>query len=275
MSKKDKKRRQKKRAGKRGVLPSSVQALLGYLGSGGPAPAPQGDTKIRERAGVDAYDTLHQIIKSQQLMSANYMANLERLAFQKDITEQLKKQGEESKKVLEETKQEVEKTVRQYTKSSTEEKLQKTEAKILHQMSLKGGPNPEKMASLESDRNRYKGMLQFESGMSASFALPKAPSVSAGGESFAPAPSGGGAARMRVAPADATQAGADIRPYLRALMTDVVSPLPAQDPRAGGEATDEVQANMALMMNAPDITSSSGTPAAVGGGARRSGRGKK
>jgi len=226
MSKKDKKRRQKKRAGKRGVLPSSVQALLGYLGSGGPAPAPQGDARIRERAGVDAYDTLHQIIKSQQLMSANYMANLERMAFKNEITDQLKKQGEESKKVLEETKQEVEKTVRQYTKSSTEEKLQKTEAKILRQMSLKGGPNPEKMASLEADRSRYKGMLQFESGMSASVAIPKAPTVSAVGESFDPAPSGGGAVRMRVAPAEVGGVAIDRK--------TTIPSLPAQDPRAGG-----------------------------------------
>ena len=242
MSKKDKKRRQKKRVGKRGVLPSSVQALLGYFSHGGPSPAPQGDTKPRERAGVDAYDTLHQIIKSQQLMSANYMANLERLAFKNEITDQLKKQGEESKKVLEETKQEVEKTVRQYTKSSTEEKLQKTESKILHQMTLKGGPNPEKMATLEADRSRYKGMLQFESGMSASVALPKAPSVSAVGESFDPSPSGGGSVRMSVAPAEATRAGADIRPFLKPVMADLGGPqLPAQDPRgAGGGASAEI-----------------------------------
>lgn len=271
MSKKDKKRRQKKRAGKRGVLPSSVQALLGYLGGGGPAPAPQGDTKIRERAGVDAYDTLHQIIKSQQLMSANYMANLERMAFKNEITDQLKKQGEESKKVLEETKQEVEKTVRQYTKSSTEEKLQKTEAKILRQMSLKGGPNPEKMASLEADRSRYKGMLQFESGMSASVAIPKAPSVSAVGESFDPTPSGGGAVRMRVAPAEATQAGADIRPFLKPVVADLGYQLPAQDPRAGGGASAEISQGLEAFQSS-EYVASSGTDTGAG---KKTGRGRK
>jgi hypothetical protein len=271
MSKKDKKRRQKKRAGKRGVLPSSVQALLGYLGSGGPSPAPQGDTRIRERAGVDAYDTLHQIIKSQQLMSANYMANLERMAFKNEITDQLKKQGEESKKVLEETKQEVEKTVRQYTKSSTEEKLQRTEAKILNQLSLKGGPNPEKMASLEADRSRYKGMLQFESGMSASVALPKAPSVSAVGESFNPTPSGGGAVRMRVAPAEATQAGADIRPFLKPVMADLGSQLPAQDPRAGGGASAEISQGLEAFRSG-EYVASSGTDTGAG---KKTGRGRK
>jgi len=271
MSKKDKKRRQKKRAGKRGVLPSSVQALLGYFSAGGPSPAPQGDTKIRERAGVDAYDTLHQIIKSQQLMSANYMANLERMAFKNEITDQLKKQGEESKKVLEETKQEVEKTVRQYTKSSTEEKLQKTEAKILRQMSLKGGPNPEKMASLEADRSRYKGMLQFESGMSASVALPKAPSVSAVGESFDPAPSGGAAVRMRVAPAEATQAGADIRPFLKPVVADLGYQLPAQDPRAGGGASAEISQGLEAFQSS-EYVASSGTDTGAG---KKSGRGRK
>ena len=253
MSKKDKKRRQKKRAGKRGVLPSSVQALLGYFSAGGPSPAPQGDTKIRERAGVDAYDTLHQIIKSQQLMSANYMANLERMAFKNEITDQLKKQGEESKKVLEETKQEVEKTVRQYTKSSTEEKLQKTEKKILRQLSLKDGTNPEKMASLESDKRRYQGMLQFESGMSASVALPKALSVS-GGESalsLPPKPSGGGSVRMSVAPAEVGGVAIGKR--------TAIPNLPSIDPLQSGSRADEVIAGMQAMSNPEDITSSSGT----------------
>ena len=257
MSKKDKKRKQRKRTNKRGVLPSSVQALLGYFSAGGPAPAPQGDTK-RERAGVDAYDTLHQIIKSQQMMSANYMANLERMAFKNEITDQLKKQGEESKKVLEETKQEVEKTVRQYTKSSTEDKLKKTEAKMLRQLSLKSGADPEKIASLESDKRRYEGMLQFESGMSASVALPKAPSVSAGGESFDPSPSGGGAVRMRVAPAETTRAGGTIQPYLRAVMTDLGPPLPAQDPRAGGGAGAEISQGLESFKSS-EAVSSSGT----------------
>ena len=277
MSKKDKERKQKKRTSKRGVLPSSVQALLGYLGSGGPAPTPQGDTKIRERAGVDAYDTLHQIIKSQQLMSANYMANLERMAFQKDITDQLKKQGEESKKVLEETKQEVEKTVRQYTKSSTEDKLKKTEAKMLRQLSLKTGADPEKMASLESDKRRYEGMLQFESRMSASVALPKAPSVSAGGESFDPSPSGGGAVRMRVAPAETTRAGRTSRSYVSAAMTDLGAQLPAQDPRASGGAGAEISQGLEAFQSGEYVASSGAgelrvppvTPSSKGGRARK------
>jgi hypothetical protein len=270
MSKKDKKRRQKKRVGKRGVLPSSVQALLGYLGSGGPTPAPQGDTKFRERAGYDAYDTLHQIIKSQQLMSANYMANLERMAFKNEITDQLKKQGEESKKVLEETKQEVEKQVRQYTKSSTEEKLQKTEKKILNQLSLKSGPDPEKMASLQADKRRYEGMLQFESGMSANVALPKAPSVSAGGQPFDPRPSGGGSVRMRVAPAETAPAGGTAQSYLTAVVPDLGPPLPAQDPRAGGASAEISQGLEAFQSG--EYVASSGTDTGAG---KKTERGRK
>ena len=225
MSKKDKKKETRKRATKRGVLPSSVQALLGYLGGGGPGPAPQGDTK-RERAGVDAYDTLHQIIKSQQMMSANYMANLERMAFKNEISDQLKKQGEESKKVLEETKAEV----RQYTKSSTEDKLKKTDDKILRQLSLKAGPNQSKLELLESDKKRYQGMLQFESGMSGRVALPPAPSVSGGGSVASQEQTPhllSGSVKMSVLPAEtipAGQVGGTVKSYLTAVMTDLGLP---------------------------------------------------
>lgn len=255
MTKKDKKRKQRKRAGKRGVLPSSVQALLGYINSGGPSPAPQGDTK-RERAGVDAYDTLHQIIKSQQMMSANYMANLERMAFKTEITDQLKKQGEESKKVLEETKAEV----RQYTKSSTEDKLKKTEAKILRQLSLKSGPNQSKVELLESDKRRYEGMLQFESGMSANVGLPKAQSVSVGGGSVAPSPSGRETIKMKVSQAETARGGGTVQPYLRAVLSDLgPPPLPAQDPRAGGGGAGAEISQGLEAFKSSEAVSSSGT----------------
>jgi hypothetical protein len=191
MANKDKKRKDKKRKQRRerkSKLPSSVEALLGYLGGGGPGPAIQGDTKPRERAGVDAYDTLHQIIKSQQLMSANYMANLERMAFQKNITDQLKKQGEENVKALEETKAEV----RQYTRSSTEAQIEKVNRKIAYQMRLKAGPNAEILERLQADKKRYEGMLQFETGSNSRAPLPsavgiapsqKSATVRAGGQS--------------------------------------------------------------------------------------------
>lgn len=173
MANKEKKRKDKKRRQRRerkSKLPSSVEALLGYLGGGGPGPAIQGDTKPRERAGVDAYDTLHQIIKSQQMQNANYMANLERMAFQKDITNQLKKQGEESMKALEETKAEV----RQYTRSSTEAQIEKINRKIAYQLRLKAGPNAEMLERLQADKKRYEGMLQFETGSNSRAQLPSA-----------------------------------------------------------------------------------------------------
>lgn len=173
MANKDKKRKDKKRKQRRerkSKLPSSVEALLGYLGGGGPGPALQGDTKPRERAGVDAYDTLHQIIKSQQLMSANYMANLERMAFQKDITNQLKKQGEESMKALEETKKEV----KQFTKSSAEAQIDKVNRKIAYQMRLKAGPSQDKLEQLYEERRRYEGMLQFETEINEKAGIPSA-----------------------------------------------------------------------------------------------------
>lgn len=173
MTNKEKKRKDKKRKQRRerkSKLPSSVEALLGYLGGGGPGPALQGDTKPRERAGVDAYDTLHQIIKSQQLMSANYMANLERMAFQKDITNQLKKQGEESMKALEETKKEV----KQFTKSNAEAQIDKVNRKIAYQMRLRAGPNQDKLEQLYEDRRRYEGMLQFETEINEKAGIPSA-----------------------------------------------------------------------------------------------------
>ncbi len=166
---KDKKKRDKKRKQRRerrGKLPSSVEALLGYLGGGGPGPALQGDSKPKERAGVDAYDTLHQIIKSQQMQNANYMANLERMAFKTEITNQLKQQGEESKKVLEETKAEVAQ-VRQYTRKSTEEQLEKINNKIAYQMRLKAGANPEKLVKLEADKRRLEGLIVYQSPLQA------------------------------------------------------------------------------------------------------------
>jgi hypothetical protein len=173
MAKKDKKQKDKKlkkRRERKGKLPSSVEALLGYLGGGGPGPASQGNTKVRERAGVDAYDTLHQIIKSQQLMSANYMANLERMAFKTEITEQLKKQGEEGKKVLEDTKAEV----RRYTKQSTEAQIDAVNRKIAYQLRLQKGPDEEKLSKLYADKQRYEGMLQFETGINQRAQLPSA-----------------------------------------------------------------------------------------------------
>jgi len=153
---KDKKRRQRTRE-KKGVLPSSVQALLGYLGGGGPGPATQGDTKPRERAGVDSFDTLHQIIKSQQMMSAGYMANLEKLAYKTELSEQLKKQGEENKRQIDDTLKQTTQT------SKVSQKIQKVGNQILWNMSLKN-PTPqqqENLLVLQKKLEKYQGQYQF------------------------------------------------------------------------------------------------------------------
>ena len=167
---KDKRRRQARE--KRGTLPPSVQALLGYFGGGGPTPAPQSDVKVRERAGVDNIDTLSQIIRQQQVQSASYMQNLQNMAFKNDMTNQLKEQSTRLEQqtstqikgvvdVVEKTRAEVEK-VRQYNRQSSEEKIKKTEAQIAYQLKLKTGPNQDKIAELQANLKRYKGLSDFE-----------------------------------------------------------------------------------------------------------------
>lgn len=140
MGKKDKKDKKKKRVVKKpseSKLPSSVQALLGYLGGGGPTPMYQQPVNLqRERAGVDSIETLSQIIRQQNLMNASYMQNMERLAFKHEIQDQLKKQGEEQKKEIkearEEQKQEISKVVVQ-TQEATKEAIQATTERSLDQ----------------------------------------------------------------------------------------------------------------------------------------------
>lgn len=146
----DKKRKNKKQrrknvegaptgSSKKGKLPSSVQALLGYLGGGGPTPMYQQPVNVqRERAGVDSVETLSQIIRQQNLMNASYMQNMERLAFKNEIQDQLKKQGEEQKKEIkearEEQKQEIKKVVVQ-TQEAQEVLKQTTERSLDQQRS--------------------------------------------------------------------------------------------------------------------------------------------
>lgn len=271
MANKDKKRKDKKRRQRRerkGKLPSSVEALLGYLGGGGPTTAPQGDTKPRERAGVDAYDTLHQIIKSQQMMSANYMANLEKMAFKTEITEQLKKQGEESKKVLNEatlaTKAEVEKIARNYVKKSPEDKIAEYQSQIEWHMRRGDKGSAETIAAAEKGIKKYQGILEFrQSSMAPAVGVAPSllsPSVKAGGAA--------GGSKFSVSPAQAS-----------------FQSLPSTDPMqglalSGGSApqaltaTQEIAAGKALMTNPADQTSTSLTPAGGGVATRRTAKKK-
>ena len=110
--KKDKKQKKKLRhalrrkavdeSSKKGQLPSSVQALLGYIGGGGPQPTPQQPINLqhKERSGVDSIETLSQIVRQQNMMNMSYMQNMEKLAFKNEIQEQLKKQGESTNEEL-------------------------------------------------------------------------------------------------------------------------------------------------------------------------------
>jgi len=259
MANKDKKRKDKKRRQRRekkGKLPSSVEALLGYLGGGGPTAAPQGDTKPRERAGVDAYDTLHQIIKSQQMQSANYMANLERMAFKTEITNQLKQQGEESKKVLEETKAEVAQ-VRQYTRKSTEEQLEKINNKIAYQLRLKAGANQEKMAQLEADKKRLEGLISYQNPTQAppnpQAGLPSAVGIAPTQTAATVRAGGGSGVKVSIASAQGTSELPAVDPNLRYIATQMGTLSPA--PRTS--KTQEIEGGLGAFQNF-DLQVSSG-----------------
>lgn len=167
----DKKRKNKKQrrknvegappgSSKKGKLPSSVQALLGYLGGGGPTPMYQQPVNLqRERAGVDSIETLSQIIRQQNLMNVSYMQNMERLAFKNEIQDQLKKQGEEQKKEIkearEEQKQEINKVVVQTQEAiqeTTEKSLQQQRTSLMRKIAYerkKVNSKPQKIQSLE------------------------------------------------------------------------------------------------------------------------------
>ena len=223
MAKKDKKKRDKKsdrkkkqRRERKGKLPSSVEALLGYLGGGGPTPAPQSDMKGKERAGYDAYDTLHSIIKSQQIQSAGYMANLEKMAFRTEIGEQLKKQGQENQQALADTRKDVVNVVETAVgrrKRTEEEKIAERQAQIAYQLRKKGGPDQDVIARHRADIKRYEGVMEFKQSTMAP-APSMAPSeISA---QAGRAGGGGGGAKMNVMSATAT------------------SSLPSIDPMVGG-----------------------------------------
>ena len=219
MPKKDKKKRDKKsdrkkkqRRERKGKLPSSVEALLGYLGGGGPTPAPQSDMKGKERAGYDAYDTLHSIIKSQQIQSAGYMANLEKIAFRTEIGEQLKKQGQENQQALANVVENVAEKIGR-KKRTEEEKIAERQGQIAYQLRKKGGADPDVIARHQADIKRYEGIIEYKQSI-----MPPASSV-APSEMLAQAGRAGGVGggvRMNVTSATAT------------------SSLPSIDPMVGG-----------------------------------------
>jgi G3E family GTPase len=157
-------------------LPSSVQALLGYLGGGGPTPMYQQPVNLqKERAGVDSIETLSQIIRQQNLMNVSYMQNMEKLAFRNEMQEQLKKQGEEQKKEIkearEEQKQEISKVVvrtQEATKEaiqvSTERNLDQERRSIMRSIKYyRSRSKPEKAKFLEEQLEIIEGSMRTKS----------------------------------------------------------------------------------------------------------------
>ena len=261
MANKEKKRKDKKRRQRRvrkSKLPSSVEALLGYLGKTETTISSQGGGRT-ERAGVDAYDTLHQIIKSQQMMSANYMINLERMAFKTEMSEQLKKQGEALSEASQATKAEVEKLARTYNKKSPEDKIADYQSQIEWHMRRGERGNPDAIAAAQKGIQKYQGIAEFRQSTMAP-AVGVAPflqnsSISVGGAV--------GGSKFTVSPAQTSSQ-----------LLSAIDPMQGMA-LGGGTApqaltsTQEIAAGKALMTNPADITSTSLTP--VGGGAAAGG----
>ena len=170
--KKNKKQRRNARSkavdesSKRGKLPSSVQALLGYLGGGGPTPMYQQPVNLqKERAGVDSMETLSQIIRQQNMMNVSYMQNIEKLAFKNEMQEQLKKQGEnqtkELKEAREEQKQEISKVVVQ-TQETTERTIQQQRTSLMQKLAYerRNKERPEKIQSLQEQLGILNGNIR-------------------------------------------------------------------------------------------------------------------
>ncbi len=240
--KKNKKQRRKAETSKRGALPSSVQALLGYLGGGGPTPMYQQPVSLqRERAGVDSIETLSQIIRQQNLMNVSYMQNMERLAFKNEIQDQLKKQGEEQKKEIkearEEQKQEISKVVVQTQEAiqeTTEKSLQQQRTSLMRKIAYqrkKDNSKPEKIQSLEEQLGIIDGSIRNKSladlRSSLQYQSPLAPSYSnlATAEVSSPGMFNFGEIQQRVGPA-LFNTPAKVS---QAQVDDIVTHLPALD----------------------------------------------
>jgi hypothetical protein len=292
--KKDKKRKQRK--ARKSKLPSSVEALLGYLGGGGPGPAPQGDTKVRERAGVDSYDTLHQIIKSQQMMSANYMQNLQQVAFKTEFNNKLDEQGVQSRKALDETKEEMRKKQAQaeevfaqkqeasekvlaeavkrgYNFKTPEEKLIEIGGQLKHMLKTPEESRNEvwtaKQKQLMAKADKYKAVDQFNkeylqpviANASADVGLPPVPAVRVASLRSSAVAGGGVVAKQQKPIAEpAPAASARHLPATKDLLIGL-------DVGGGGKtlaptSADALKAGASTMISA-DQTSSSLTPAVI------------
>ena len=168
MGKKDKKDKKKKRVVKKtseSKLPSSVQALLGYLGGGGPTPMYQQPVNLqRERAGVDSIETLSKIIRQQNLMNASYMQNMERLAFKNEIQDQLKKQGEEQKQEISKVVVQTQEATKEAIQATTERSLDQERKSIMRSLNYyRGKGKPEKLQFYEEQLRIIDGSIRNKS----------------------------------------------------------------------------------------------------------------
>ena len=257
MAKKDKKKRDKKRRQRRerkkGPAATAIDSVVGYLTRSETTMSLQGN-KPKERAGVDAYDTLHSIIKSQQMQSASYITNLERMAFKtefkSEIGEQLKKQGQENQQALANV---VEKVGRR--KRTEEEKILERQSQIAWQMKRGDAGDKDLIAQYEKDIRKYKAVVE----MKQSFMPPAVGQSPITG--FTPKVGGGqGGASFAIASAQST--------------TQMLSSIdPLQNVAVGGGAvakkpsnTDVVSSALQQFQNPQDNPSTSGTPAAAAKG---------
>lgn len=259
--KKDKKKRDKKRRERRqrkkGPAATAIDSVVGYLTRSETTMSLQGN-KPKERAGVDAYDTLHSIIKSQQMQSASYITNLERMAFKtefkSEIGEQLKKQGRENLQALEETKKAVDTAVEKVgrRKRTEEEKIAERQSQIAWQMRRGELGDKDLIAQYEKDIRKYQSVVEMKQSFMAP-AIGQSPITG-----FTPQAGGGqGGASFAVAPAPST--------------TQMLSSKdPLQNLAVGGGAaakkpsnTDVVSGALQHFQNPKDNPSTSGTPSAA------------
>jgi hypothetical protein len=143
-----------------------VQALLGYLGGGGPTPMYQQPINPqKERAGVDSIETLSQIIRQQNLMNVSYMQNMEKLAFKNEMQEQLKKQGEKNQEDIKQQSQE-QKTQQAKANQALQEtaaiSIQQQRVSLMRKLTYetKNKKRPEKIQSLQEQIEILEGSMR-------------------------------------------------------------------------------------------------------------------
>ena len=299
--KKLKKGRDKKRRvpalkeARRGVLPSSVQALLGYLGGGGPAPMQQYGIQPKERAGVDSMETLSNVFKQMSVMNTALMQSA---MIKNDIAQirgQVSNAEEKTQKDLKQNQDESNNAKEESKRilKTMEQKIAETERQIVYQLKLSQEKRkPDRIQNLASKLKDYKQVRAFQQeGVSAishlfrgedtGVAMPPAPvsdmnsalrhleSDATTSSSYSPSLAHANAP-ISIAPASVTTVLSAIDPRSNAIQAlKAFSPLKTQPSQAvqtgGGEA--EVNASLSKFVF-QDANVSSGAAKAGGGAAK-------